>query len=55
MTALSALGLVLSLCFVVLLLVPGLPGCLNAPAYAMLAVWVVTGLAFYMSRSRSIK
>ena len=54
MTALSALGLVLSLCFVVLLLVPGLPGCLNAPAYAMLAVWVVTGLAFYLSRARSI-
>ena len=54
MTALSALGLVLSLCFVVLLLVPGLPGCLNAPAYAMLAVWVVTGLAFYLMRARSI-
>jgi len=55
MVALSALGLLLSLGFVVLLLVPGLPGCLNTPAYIMLGVWVAMGLAFYAVRSRSIR
>ena len=55
MTAVSALGLVLSLGFVVLLLVPGLPGCLNGPGYAMLGVWVVMGVAFYVVRARKIR
>ena len=52
---LSALGLVLSLCFVVLLLVPGLPGCLNGPGYAMLGVWIAMGIIFYVLRARKIK
>ena len=52
---LSALGLVLSLCFVVLLLVPGLPGCLNGPGYAMLGVWIAMGIVFYVLRARKIK
>ncbi len=52
---LSALGLVLSLCFVVLLLVPGLPGCLNGPGYAMLGVWTAMGIIFYVLRARKIK
>ena len=51
----SALGLVLSLCFVVLLLVPGLPGCLNGPGYAMLGVWIAMGIIFYVLRARKIK
>ena len=52
---LSALGLVLSLCFVVLLLVPGLPGCLNGPGYAMLGVWIAMGMVFYAMRARKMK
>ena len=55
MTAISALGLVLSLGFVVLLLVPGLPGCLNVPGYVMLGVWVLMGVAFYGVRARKIR
>jgi len=52
---LSALGLVLSLFFVVLLLVPGLPGCLNGPGYVMLGVWIAMGIIFYVLRARKIK
>ena len=52
---LSSLGLVLSLCFVALLLVPGLPGCLNGPGYAMLGVWIAMGIVFYSLRARKIK
>ena len=52
---LSALGLVLSLCFVVLLLIPGLPGCLNGPGYMMLGVWIAMGIVFYVLRARKIK
>ena len=52
---LSALGLVLSLCFVVLLLVPGLPGCLNGHGYVMLGVWIAMGMIFYVLRARKIK
>ena len=51
----SVLGLILSLCFVVLLLVPGLPGCLNGPGYAMLGVWIAMGIIFYVLRARKIK
>ena len=52
---LFALGLVLSLGFVVLLLVPGLPGCLNGPGYVMLGVWIAMGIVFYALRARKIK
>ena len=52
---LSSLGLILSLCFVVLLLVPGLPGCLNVPGYTMLGVWIAMGIVFYVLRARKIK
>ena len=53
--ALSTLGLVLSLGFVVLLLVPGLPGCLNGPGYVMLGVWIAMGIVFYALRAQKIK
>lgn len=46
----ALLGALFSLGFCVLLLVPGLPGCLEGPSYMMLAVWVVLGIAFYSSR-----
>ncbi len=52
---LFALGLVLSLGFVVLLLVPGLPGCLNGPGYVMLGVWIAMGMILYVLRARKIK
>ena len=52
---LSALGLILSFCFVVLLLVPGLPGCLNGPGYVMLGVWIAMGMVFFVLRARKIK
>ena len=45
---LSALiGTVLSLGFVALLLIPGMPGCLNMQSYIMLGVWVALGTLFY--------
>ena len=39
---------------VVLLLVPGLPGCLTAPSYVMFAVWLAIGGVFYVSRRGKI-
>ena len=41
--------------FVVLLLVPGLPGCLNLPGYVMLGMWVLMGVVFYVVRARKIR
>ena len=54
-TALSVSALVgtaLSAGFVVLLLVPGMPGCLNAQAYAMLGIWIVLGVIFFVVHGR---
>ena len=44
----ALLGTVFSLGFVALLLIPGMPGCLNLQAYIMLGVWLVIGLAFFV-------
>ena len=44
----ALLGTLLSIGFVVLLLVPGMPGCLNVQAYMMLAVWMVLGILFFV-------
>ncbi len=44
----ALLGTILSAGFVMLLLVPGMPGCLNMQSYMMLAVWIVLGLLFFM-------
>lgn len=44
----ALLGTILSAGFVLLLLVPGMPGCLNVQSYIMLAVWIVLGLLFFM-------
>ena len=49
---LAVLGAVFSLGFCVLLLVPGLPGCLERPSYIMLGVWVALGALFYFARIR---
>lgn len=44
----ALLGTTLSAGFVMLLLVPGMPGCLNMQSYVMLFVWIVLGLVFFM-------
>lgn len=43
----ALLGTAFSLGFCVLLLIPGLPGCLGMPSYVMLVVWTVLGAIFY--------
>jgi len=48
----AVLGTLCSIGFVALLLVPGLPGCLNAPSYAMLGVWIAFGIAFRILMGR---
>lgn len=48
----ALLGTVLSLGFVALLLIPGMPGCLNSQAYMMLGVWIVLGALFYLTQVR---
>lgn len=42
------LGMVLSLGFVALLLVPGMPGCLGFQSYIMLVGWIVVGAVFFL-------
>ena len=51
---LSTLGLFFSMGFCVLLLVPGLPGCLGVPSYIMLGVWTLMGVLFYSAQRKSI-
>lgn len=51
---LAILGTLCSLGFVALLLVPGLPGCLNVPSYVMLGIWIVLGVAFYAVMRRRV-
>ena len=48
----ALLGTALSLGFVALLLIPGMPGCLNAQSYMMLGVWVALGILFYVPQVR---
>ena len=52
---LSTLGLFFSMGFCVLLLVPGLPGCLGVPSYIMLGVWTLMGILFYSAQRKSIR
>ncbi len=49
---LAVLGGLFSVFFLVMLLVPGMPGCLTLPSYIMLAVWLILGVLFYCSRKR---
>ncbi len=48
----AGLGAVLSLGFVLLLCVPGMPGFMAGPSWAALAGWVLLGAAFYIARIR---
>jgi len=52
LTVAAVLGTVFSAGFLVLLLVPGMPGCLTTPSYIMLAVWIALGIVFYVSRAK---
>lgn len=45
----GTLGLICSLFFVSLLVVPGMPGFLSTQAFVSLGVWVVLGIIFYFS------
>lgn len=45
---LGLLGLLFSIFFIVLLLVPGMPGFLSVPSWICLVAWVVMGAAFFM-------
>ena len=44
----ALLGTAFSLGFVALLLIPGMPGCLNIQSYLMLVVWIVLGALFFV-------
>ena len=44
---LAVLGTILSLGFVALLLIPGMPGCLNKQAYILLGIWSLLGIVFF--------
>ncbi len=44
----GALGFLISLFFLVLLVVPGMPGFLAVPSWICLGVWVIMGGAFFM-------
>ncbi len=46
--ALGVLGFLFSIFFLVLLVVPGMPGFLSLPSWICLGVWIVMGAAFFM-------
>ena len=48
----ALLGTALSLGFVALLLIPGMPGCLNMQSYIMLGIWIALGTLFYVLQVR---
>ena len=50
----AGLGAVLSLGFILLLCVPGMPGFMAGPSWAALAGWTLLGAAFYLVRIREI-
>lgn len=52
---LSAIGCILSVCFLALLLVPGSPGMLSSPALIALVVWVVLGALYYSLMMRRLR
>ena len=46
--SLTGLGILFSAFFLVMLLIPGMPGCLTLPSYLLLIVWTVLGFTFYL-------
>lgn len=51
----ALLGTAFSLGFVALLLIPGMPGCLNLQSYVMLVVWIVLGALFFVLHGKRRK
>lgn len=51
----GALGVVISLVFLVLLLFPGSPAALTAPSYYALLAWVVLGAIFLLAKYKTLK
>lgn len=51
--AFSFLGSLLSLGFIILLIVPGMPGYLSFPSRIALIVWIVLGILFYLISGKS--
>ena len=49
----ALLGTALSLGFVALLLIPGMPGCLGMQSYVMLGVWIVLGMIFFVLHGKA--
>lgn len=47
----TVMGAAFSVFFLVMLLVPGMPGCLTLPSYILLLVWIVLGIAFAVCRN----
>jgi amino acid transporter len=47
-TVAGVLGAIISLCFLLLLLIPGSPGFLYKQAFYCLGVWVILGIVFYI-------
>lgn len=55
MLQLSALlGMVCSIGFIALLLIPGMPGCLNSKAYVMFALWAAIGVLFFVLHCKRV-
>ena len=53
MSCISALGACFSVFFLVMLLIPGMPGCLTLPSYILLFVWVLLGVIFYYTGKKT--
>jgi len=49
---LSGVGAVIAIIFMLLLLIPGSPGALGPQSLIALAVWIVIGVVFFLSRIR---
>lgn len=48
----SFIGVIFSIIFILLLLIPGLPSSLTGPSLIALGVWIVLGLVFYLKNAR---
>ena len=51
----GALGIIISLVFLVLLLFPGSPAALTAPSYYALLGWIILGMIFLATKYKTLK
>lgn len=49
---LAAAGVIVAIAFTILLLAPGSPAQLSGPSMIAMAIWIVIGIAFYLSRRK---